>query len=264
MDQNIRSEHLSAGEPASTASLDFDENTTPVSNYSTVPDNTYKIDSLEVHSEQQGAQIALPNTARSIFRSFSKRRAVIVSTIIAVLVTLSTGATALWLGKNAPKTNDASRLNVPVQGIELQGQSTSNLPAELQGAAESLVVSGDVITRGNLKFSNNSFVTIIQPSNQTADQTFTLPNASGTLCLDSNNCAFAQQADIDLLNGQLNALATQLGQIVVPQVPPSATINSQTGSVVLQGTTNQISVTTNNGTITDEEFQVLKQRAIGL
>src|SRR5690606_13706592 len=56
------------------------------------------------------------------------------------------------------------------------------------------------------------------------NQTFTLPNTSGTVCLDSNNCGFALAADIDN--------------------PTSTVINNLAGTVSIQGTTNQINVAT--------------------
>lgn len=239
-------------EPATTGSSESLDDSSLVSSFASLPQSTYQVDNmLEVHD--QGVvqpQVAPSKTSvRRAIGSFSRRKALIVSVAITVAVTLFTGASALLLGRNAPKSQDKASLSTPVQDISLQNEQPANLPPELQGADESLLVAGDIITRGNLKFSNNSFVTVLATADLTASQTLTLPDASGALCLDSNNCNYTNLTQFNQLNTRVNQLGQQLGQIDITAGVVTA-LNNQQGAITVQGTSNQISVTTANGVVT--------------
>ncbi len=212
----------------------------------------YPLETLEVHGQNAVGVMDSP-TLRSV--PFSRRRATLVSLCITVIVILLTGATAAFFVRKDPPEDNSLQKNVPAQDVALEVEDAT-VPPELQGADESLLVNGDIITKGKLKVSSNSFVYVLQTENLTSNQTLTLPNASGTLCLDANNCNYATQAELaqqTALNNQqtvdIDQLEVQLGQIVVPPAGVTA-LNDQNGAVTIQGSLNRVSVTTANGTIT--------------
>ncbi len=225
--------------PAPTPSAIADA-TVPVSNYST-GSQAYPLETLEVH--QEGQQVVKPTygpTIRSV--PFSRRRATIVSLIITLAVMLITGAVSAYLINRVSK-KPVSRLNVPTQDASVG--SVTELPPELQGLEDTLLVNGDVVTRGQLKVVSGSFTNTLATATLTASQKITLPNASGQVCLDSNNCSFATQ--------------TQLAQI-----QPSSGVtglNNLAGGVTIQGSLNEIAVTTANGVITLSTPQALDANA---
>src|SRR5690606_17750178 len=102
---------------------------------------------------------------------------------------------------------------------------------------------------------NEAFASIISTEVLTGDQAFVLPDASGTICLDVNNCNFATEAQQAALQAQIAQLGAQIGQIVIPDIPAVQPfegvdrLNGQNGTISIQGTTNRISITTNNGVV---------------
>lgn len=250
-------------EPALVGSSDSLDDSSLVSSFASLPQSNYQVDNmLEVHDQSSHASPVNTATARKAVGSFSKRKALIVSVSITVVVMLFTGASALFLGKNAPKqTNNSISSTVPVQDIGLENENTAELPPELQGTTESLLVTGDVITRGDLKFSNNSFVSVLRSTQLTASQTLTVPNTSGTLCVDSNNCNYANLGQLGQLDARLAQLGQQLNNFTVTANSGVTSINNQTGTVSVQGSTNQINVSTAGGTITFSTPQNLDANA---
>ncbi|MES2970929.1 MAG: hypothetical protein V4702_01240 [Patescibacteria group bacterium] len=208
-------------------------------------------ESLEMH-EQNVVSQAQTYSSESNFRgfSFSRRKAMIVSIGITIFVILITGASILFFARRGSDNQLAQQATITPQDISLKDANLSTIPKELNTARESLLVNGDLATRGELRFSNGNYATTLKTQNSTADQTFILPNASGTLCLDSNNCNLATQAALNQTNATLALLQNRLGQVVVPAIPASSLVNNQVGVVTVQGTANQITVSTANGTIT--------------
>ncbi len=224
----------------------------------------YRLESLEnaleVHTEQQPVQSGHPQPKKHLRFStfFSRRKAMIVSTLITALVLMITIGAMAFLVRKGPSDDKSSQTAVQ-QDVKIEDSNDSKIPNELQGAQQSLLVSGDIITRGSLKISDGGFMTVIRVQNPTANQTVTLPGTSGTICLDTNNCGYASQDTADALQGQsdslqsqvndLNALVQSLGQVTIP--PAGVTeLNGQTGSVSLQGSVNRINVATTNGVVT--------------
>lgn len=163
----------------------------------------------------------------------------------------------LLLVKNSPaKQNNA--VTTKQQDVTIKDAEESKTPAELQGSATSLLVNGDLITRGSIKISNGGFVTVIKVSDIKSNQTLTLPSGSGTLCTSTNNCDYASTAQLNALLSQDNSLQGQVNNLTstvanLGQTAPSAgvaSLNSQTGAVGIQGSLNQVIVNTSGGMLT--------------
>ncbi len=223
--------------------------------------NSLLSDELDVHEQpdytQQGyidSNVARP---KKRFKPFSHRKTTTVSLIITILVLVVTASTILIFARYGNNKQESRNAAIEQQDINLKNAQIPSIPKELKGSEESLLVSGDIITRGVLKISNGNFVTVLRAENPTADQTLTIPIGTGTFCIDTNNCNFASQTGLDQTNAgiaqastTITILQNRLGQLVVPVVRPSSLVNNQAGAVAIQGTSNQISVNTSGGTIT--------------
>ena len=223
-------------------SLDVADANAPVSSYSLTQKN-YPIETLEVKNE--GASKPLAGATSSVLRNspLSRRKATLISLLITFLVVFITGIAVAYVVKKNTEDNSVVERNVPTQGVSISNPIIGANPIGLQDET-SLLVNGDIIARGDLKVASgaSAFVSILRTGELNADQTLTLPNASGTICLDSNNCDFADQTQVTQIEQQLN-------QIVIP--PAGVTeLNGQAGTVSIQGSTNQISVSTSGGVIT--------------
>lgn len=222
----------------------------PVSSYGH-PSVVYPVSSLEVHEAGVADKTAeyTPETPQKVI--FFGRKALVVSAIITVIITLLTGLSMLLLTRKLPNPDNKQTLDS--QDLALKDATISNLPDDLRADSDSLVINGDIITRGTIKFSNGSFVTIFSASDATANQIFTLPNSSGTLCLSTNNCSFA---DV----GQIAGLRREISQLVIPPAGVTA-LNNQNGSLAIQGSLNQITVTANGKNLTLSTPQALDANA---
>jgi len=217
-------------------SLETPDGTRSVASYSLAPKN-YPIESLEVHRPGDpipGAdQVVSAPTLMSV--PFSRRRAMLVSLAVTGVVLLITGGvTAFFIKRKGPEPS--TQLHAPTQDVSLEGGDFSEeIPPELQGAENALLLNGDLITRGKLKVVSGTFVVTVGSQALTVNQTITLPNASGVICLDSNNCNFATLA-------QLTQVAPVGGGVSI--------LNGLAGDVTIQGSLNRISVAASNGIIT--------------
>ncbi len=269
MEDNTLPPDQTVSPSGASASLDSASTTVPVSSFSS-PTKQYPIESLEVHAEGTPPQSVFTPPAGSV--PFSRRRAIIVSLVITLLVTLITGATAAFLIKKGSPELSSSKLKIPSQDVSI-GEAASGLP-ELEGSGNALLVNGNLIARGNLEVISGDFTSVIRSDQLTGNQTLTLPNSSGTICLDVNNCKFAtdaqigeqtaktdqQAAELAQQAAALAALQAQLGQLVIPPAGVTS-LNDQTGAVTIQGSLNQISVATANGVITLTTPQALDTNA---
>lgn len=168
-----------------------------------------------------------------------------VSLGITGVVLLLTAFSAIAIVRRGPEDQKSSQAAIPTQDVSL-GEENGAVPTELQGSEESLLVNGDIITRGVLKVKSNNFVSILGSVPLTANQTINLPNASGTICLDANNCNFATSAQLNQTQAQVN----QLSQIIPQPFDGVTALNGQNGSVSIQGSVNRIAVSTSNGVVT--------------
>ncbi len=205
-----------------------------------LPQKNYPIEDLEVHEQGTAAQ-ASQYTPHAKLLPFSHRKAVIVSIAIALVVTLFTGASILILARKAPKAQQNGQSVIQTQDLSLKDAEIADLPAEIKGAKSSLFVNGDIITSGSLKVVNSGFAGTLSTETLTANQTYTLPNASGTFCLSTNNCDLVTNEDLAAVVGLINQ---------PDDVPASSLLNGMIGGITLQGTGNQIIVTNSNGVIT--------------
>jgi parallel beta-helix repeat protein len=201
---------------------------------------------------------------------FSRRRAMIISTLITLSVLLLTIGAMAFLVRRAPDDKQQNDSKISEQrDVKIEGALDSTIPKELQGAQQSLLVNGDVVTRGNLRISSGGFATVIRVLDPTEDQTITLPSGSGTLCLDTNNCGYAA---FDDLNDALDQLSTLQGNVddindilsdLEDRTPAAGvdTLNGEKGTVSIQGSPNRINVSTNNGVVTLNTPQDLDSNA---
>ena len=165
---------------------------------------------------------------------------VVVSAIITLIVVAITAASMVFFTKKAVDKFPSTNSYVNTQDISLRDESAVEFPKELQNTTGSLLVSGDIITKGTLKISSGQYVTVIKVQEPNSDQTYTLPSASGTVCLDINNCNYVTA-------NQLQQVQNQLNGFVLPNIPAASLVNNQQGVVSIQGTVNQISVITSAG-----------------
>ena len=196
-----------AGPVNDISSIDALETTgTQVSGASYASSKEYPLDDLEVH--QPGARVTAESFSQHTPKlvPLSRRRALVVSVIITVIVVLLTGASGVFFLRNDdPLPTNSSLTGVPSQDVQIEKATQSVAASELQGTKEALLVNGNVITRGDLQLVTGGFTTILRPETITANQTYLLPNASGTLCLNTNNCNSASVI-------QLQQLIIKLGE----------------------------------------------------
>jgi hypothetical protein len=218
------------------------DNDMSVSSYASTI-SSVPIESLEVHGQTASASIVAPPSPSKPKISFSRSKAAVISAAITIIVVLITvGGMVLINRETSQNANSANSLNVASQDVALKNQANATVPSELQGVGNAVLINGDLITRGQIKVTNGAYVTLLRSATLTANQSVTLPNGSGTLCLDSNNCQYATAA-------QLQQLQSQLGQVIIPDVPAATTVNGANGAVSIQGTSNQINVSTVNGIV---------------
>lgn len=228
-----------------TNALESADANAPVSSYS-LPSKNYPIENLEVHREGQPVVKQAETLPSVLSIPFSRRRAMTVSLLITIVVVLITGAISVFFVRwNSPEKSQQNE--VQTQDVSFGSRTDSTLP-ELEGEKGVLLVNGDLVTRGKLKVVSSSFTATFASAELTANQTITMPNASGVICLDANNCNFATAGQITALQAQVTANTAQLDQIVFPESVDS--INGQNGAITIQGSLNRINVTTAGGVIT--------------
>ncbi|MDQ5972582.1 MAG: trimeric autotransporter adhesin [Patescibacteria group bacterium] len=145
---------------------------------------------------------------------------------------------------------------VSEQDVDLGKKSASSSTLSLASSANTLVVNGNVLTKGSLQVGNGTAYGEISFSGTTGGQKYELPNASGTFCLSVNNCGFARNADIvtTSIAGASGVLTLGTGLAlngtVITNTTSQTEVNGATGAVTIQGTANQVTVNTTNGVVT--------------
>ncbi len=217
--------------------------------------STYKSPKLSFKEEESQAKILSSN-----FRSPST----IALLILALLSIIFVSAMFAFL-QNKQDTGglQTTASKIPVQKISLPLLSSQKSTLLDQTKKDTLLVNGDIYSQGNIRLYKGDYHIDIQADNLTGNQTFVLPDASGTICLNSNNCQLASLAQLNKLAAQLNTLQGQSAGVVNLQAGTGITIagnkinnaglrslNGLTGGITLQGTANQIAVSVSGSTIT--------------
>lgn len=231
--------------------LDAADTNAPVSSYTLAP-KTYPIETLEVRSEGETttAKVVSSNVHAT---AFSRRRAMIISLTITMLVVVLTGIAVAFLVRS--NTADDSRLerDIPTQGVNIAAPLPETEAIGLEAQEGSLLVNGDIVSSGAIRVTNDAFASVISTESLSDDQTFVLPNASGTICLDTNNCNYITEAEQTVLQAQIAQLGAQVGQITIPEIPEPfdgvTALNGQNGTLSIQGTANRVSIVTTNGVL---------------
>src|SRR3990167_4633527 len=116
---------------------------------------------------------------------------------------------------------------IPSQNAEISGALPAISTLELQDGTSTIVVNGDIFSKGDIRFyvTDQNYFTFTS-NDLTSNTVYNLPGTSGTICLDTNNCNFAYQDQLNQLVGQIDGLTVD----VPPASNSFATINAPAGS----------------------------------
>lgn len=153
------------------------------------------------------------------------KKALIGGSVILGVILLAVLITGLLARRGAQQESAAS--STPDQSVSLDNTPINETLPTITGENNKLIVNGDIISQNSIFLASNNNYGQILSATLTTDQNYTLPNVSGSFCLDSNNCGYLVAADVT-----------------------TTSINNAVGVVTLQGTLNQISVGTAGQTIT--------------
>ncbi len=178
-----------------------------------------------------------------------KGRNKVIIAIILSAVLISGVLGWLWIRQNQQKQQSLNE-EIPEQNVQLTGLDSGLAGLAVDAATSQVLINGNVVTTGSIYVadSGTGFFGQLSIGDLSENQTYNLPDSSGTVCLDSNNCGFATDTDgiSNLIAG--SGITINGGTIVNSQV--ITTVNDFDSDVVIQGTTNQVSVASSDGTIT--------------
>jgi hypothetical protein len=185
------------------------------------------------------------------------RKVGIATAVLLGLILLIVGGSFAYQRNTKPALSASDKLaKIKDQPVELSSASTSSGQSSLRVGVATVFINGDISVQGVLRFASGANYGQIAPGRLSGNQTYTLPNSSGTICLDSNNCGYATQAQATAL-ASAAATGVQLTAGTGIEVQGRAisntgvlSLNKQTGALVIQGTGNQVSVDASNGKIT--------------
>src|SRR3990167_8750492 len=157
-------------------------------------------------------------------RGYRKRAVIIIA--LALLLTLAMfGGLQFAQRQNLIPAPNASL--IPSQNAEISGALPAISTLELQDGTSTIVVNGDIFSKGDIRFyvTDQNYFTFTS-NDLTSNTVYNLPGTSGTICLDTNNCNFAYQDQLNQLVGQIDGLTVD----VPPASNSFATINAPAGS----------------------------------
>ena len=157
-------------------------------------------------------------------RGYRKRAVIIIA--LALLLTLAMfGGLQFAQRQNLIPAPNASL--IPSQNAEISGALPAISTLELQDGTSTIVVNGDIFSKGDIRFyvTDQNYFTFTS-NDLTSNTVYNLPGTSGTICLDTNNCNFASQDQLNQLVGQIDGLTVD----VPPASNSFATINAPAGS----------------------------------
>ena len=175
---------------------------------------------------------------------YSVRRMTFLALAIVLLTLGGVGVSSLISNNsnnNATKTNLANQKSYPSQIPQFTDGIAVGGFVKVDNDSDTLVVNGDLFLQGSQRFySGKNYFTFNAPL-LSANRTYQLPDGSGTVCLDTNNCGYVQLSQLNLIQSQVNAIGTPKNT--------SSSLNGLNGALSLQGTPNQVVVSTSGGTI---------------
>jgi hypothetical protein len=184
------------------------------------------------------------------------RKVGLASGILLVFIGILVGSTFLYqkTHKKSLSQTDKTAL-VKDQSVKLSEASSNAGFTSLRVGVSTLFVNGDISAQGILRFNTDDYYGQIVPGDLTANQTYILPNASGTICLDSGNCGGATSAQLAALGLSVTAAVSAAQQSAGSTATTTTnggvqSLNGMVGTINLQGTANQIIITDANGTVT--------------
>ncbi|MEO8784765.1 MAG: hypothetical protein ABI221_00310, partial [Candidatus Saccharimonadales bacterium] len=184
----------------------------------------------------------------------------LASAILLAIIAILVASTVLYQRTHKTQLTQSQQVaQVKDQSVKLKSSPVSLQSDEatsgLRVGVATLYVNGDLSVQGQVALSSGPNTARLTLATQTANQTYVLPNASGTLCLSTNNCGFATQSQLVNIQTTVNG-GTELvggsGIVIANRVVTNSGVLSVNGSVSainIQGTANQVLVTNNDGTI---------------
>ncbi len=178
---------------------------------------------------------------------------VVAGALVVMLLLFGAGMVSSRLSNNRPVDPVAQLEEQEVASLTDVSSGITVRPSD-----DTLLVNGSVLATKTLQVINGSTYGSIAFNGETQDRTYTLPDASGVFCLDSNNCGYLQADDVitttiagvggNLAIGQGLAMnGSTLSSTITQTVQTS--VNNSIGSITLQGTTNQVTVTQNGNVL---------------
>ncbi|HSX27440.1 MAG TPA: NosD domain-containing protein, partial [Patescibacteria group bacterium] len=225
-----------------------------VSSYSAPQANYLVNSSLEVHDP---GNIPLPtkekpkqnNYYSTGVSPFSRRRTKVLASLVVAGIVIFSSVGFLVAGRQTPLFQKAKQ-GVSPQDISLRDNVLTTAPQALQGTNKAIFVNGDIITNSTLKVVNGNTTTTIGLDNPTSDHEVKFPDASGTVCLTTNNCSFATTGELTALQRQVANNSANNTTSTSSNNNGVSSVNNATGDITIQGTPNQVNVTTSGTTIT--------------
>lgn len=222
------------------------------------PPPTGVIDARDVTNPQAAADTEstpVPSFAASAQRRLL-RKLILAAGIMFGLILLMVGGTFVYQRTHKNNINQADQVaQIKPQDVSLKGTTS---PAELNSlrvGVPTFFVNGDLSVQGLFRMGpKDGSYGQFSLGTLTTDQTYTLPNASGTVCLDSNNCGYVQAGgvvtSIGGAQGAINlgsGLALQGSTLV--STSGGTVVNGLVGNVTIEGTANQVIVTASGNVI---------------
>lgn len=221
-----------------------------------------------------GAEIVDDVPEQKHFGSFLQnkllRKVGLASGVLLGIITLLVVGTLIFQKTHKSSLSQAEKIGqIKDQSVKLQDTTASTGPNSLRTGVATLFVNGDVSVQGLLRFNNGANYGQVDSSSLTSNQTYKLPNASGTICLDSGNCQFASAADLAAVQSTASAAGAAAGALEAAANATKYTggsgvtitgsvitnsgvlsVNGSVGDINLQGTANQVIITNANGVST--------------
>ena len=195
------------------------------------------------------------------------RKVGLASGVLLGIITLLVVGTLIFQKTHKSSLSQAEKIGqIKDQSVKLQDTTASTGPSSLRTGVATLFVNGDVSVQGLLRFNNGANYGQFDSSSLNSNQTYKLPNASGTICLDSGNCQFASAADLAGVQSTAAAAGAAAGALEAAAAATKYTggsgvtitgsvitnsgvlsVNGSVGDINLQGTANQVIITNTNG-----------------